>query len=377
VLLSAFLGLISSLWFAAARARAPHRESSESGEVPAGRLQPLAIPLLGSGGLGGVAPMLALAALWVLIEWSRTWLFTGFPWLTLATSQWQRPLMLGLAPMTGAWGVSFVIILVNVGLVAHLERLRIPRDSRRGWFSPEMLVALVALLASSFGLAGGYFGQKREPWARVGIVQPYIPQEQKWDDAFARTVVRTLEQETARVATLEPDFLLWPEAATPWVLTEGGDMRDWLSRIARDSRVPMLTGVVALDRAGDVEEWFNAAVVIDPEHGVQPERYVKRHLVPFGEYVPLRPILGWLEKFVPIGGDFVRGTAAAPVAISTPRGPRAAGVLICYEDVFPNLARSSTRAGADVLVNVTNNARKTPQGCRRCRSLHPEGFPTQ
>ncbi|HUG10963.1 MAG TPA: apolipoprotein N-acyltransferase, partial [Opitutaceae bacterium] len=104
------------------------------------------------------------------------------------------------------------------------------------------------------------------------------------------------------------------------------------------------------------EKWFNAAVVIDPENGVQAERYVKRHLVPFGEYVPIRPVFGWLEKFVPIGGDFVRGTSPAPLTISTGKGPRSAGILICYEDVFPNLARSATRAGAEVLVNVTNNA---------------------
>jgi apolipoprotein N-acyltransferase len=219
-----------------------------------------------------------------------------------------------------------------------------------------MAVALVVLLACSSGLGRDFLGQKREPWARVGIVQPYIPQEQKWDEAVARDVVRILESETAKVAALEPDFLLWPEAATPWVLTERGDLRNWLGRIARDSRVPLLAGVVALDRTGDDELWFNSAVVVDPENGVQPERYVKRHLVPFGEFVPIRPVFGWLEKFVPIGGDFVRGTSAAPLTVSTSKGPREAGVLICYEDVFPKLARTATRAGAEVLVNLTNNA---------------------
>jgi apolipoprotein N-acyltransferase len=355
-LLAAFLGLISTTWFAAARAIAPTLPQSREIEDAPGHLKPLGLPALGPGGVTGLASMLGLAALWVLIEWVRTWLFTGFPWLTLAASQWQRPLMLGLAPITGAWGVSFVIILVNLGLASHLERLRLPREKRRGRFSLEMAVALVVLLACSFGLGRDFLGQKREPWARVGIVQPYIPQEQKWDEAVARDVVRILESETAKVAALEPDFLLWPEAATPWVLTERGDLRNWLGRIARDSRVPLLAGVVALDRTGDDEQWFNSAVVIDPENGVQPERYVKRHLVPFGEFVPIRPVFGWLEKFVPIGGDFVRGTSVAPLTVSTSKGPREAGVLICYEDVFPNLARTATRAGAEVLVNVTNNA---------------------
>ena len=354
-LLAAFLGLISASWFAVARLVAPGGPTLAAEEP--GRLKPLGIPMLGSGGLGGVSLMLGLAACWVLLEWLRTWLFTGFPWLTLAASQWQRPIMLGIAPFTGAWGVSFLLILVNLGIAAHVERLRTPRELRRGWFSPELLIAIVAMLAGSFGLAGDFLNQKREPWARVGIVQPYIPQAVKWDESLARDIVRTLEQETAKVAALEPDFLLWPEAATPWVLTDSGDMRDWLERIARDSRVPLLAGVVALDRgAVDQEEWFNAAIVMDPENGLQTERYAKRHLVPWGEYIPQRAVFGWLEKFVPIGGDFVRGTSAEPLTVSTRSGPREAGVLICYEDVFPDLSRASTRAGAEVLVNVTNNA---------------------
>lgn len=355
-LLSAFLALISTAWFAVARAIAPAQQPQATDEEVPGNLKPLGFPVLGAGGLGGIAMMLGLASVWVLLEWVRSWIFTGFPWLTLATTQWQRPLMLGLAPITGAWGVSFLLVLVNVGLVAHFERHRISRDLRRGWFSPELLVAIVALLAGSFGLGGDFLGQKRELWARVGIVQPYIPQNLKWDESQALSVVRTLEQETAKVAALQPDFLLWPEAATPWALTEKGDLRGWLARISRDSRVPLLAGVVVVDGSGPDEEWFNAAIVVDPENGVQPARYAKRHLVPFGEYIPLRPVFGWLEKFVPIGGDFTRGTSAAPLTISTHSGPRNVGVLICYEDVFPNLARADTLADAEVLVNVTNNA---------------------
>ena len=357
VLLASFLGLISSLWFAAARAIAPKTGEVPTEETSPGNLKSLGIPVLGSGGFGGVATMFGLAGLWVLLEWLRSWIFTGFPWLPLAASQWQRPIMLGLAPITGAWGVSFVLILVNIGLVSHFERLRIPREEGRGWFSIEIVVAMLALMLGSFALARDFLAQKRQPWARVGIVQPYIPQNLKWDESQARNVVLILERETAKVAALQPDFLLWPEAATPWVLTDKGDVRMWLERIARDSRVPLLAGVVALDKGPvDQEEWFNAAVVVDPENGVQKERYAKRHLVPWGEYIPLRSVFGWLDKFVPIGGDFQKGKSAAPLTISTNNGPRNVGLLICYEDVFPDLARADTLAGAEVLVNITNNA---------------------
>jgi apolipoprotein N-acyltransferase len=101
--------------------------------------------------------------------------------------------------------------------------------------------------------------------------------------------------------------------------------------------------------------WSNGVVLIDPVKGLQPAAYVKRKLVPFGEYVPLRPVLGWIEKFAPIGGDFTPGATASPIPVTISRVTVPVGPLVCYEDIFPRLARESVLAGAELLAVQTNN----------------------
>lgn len=339
-LLAAFLGGFTALWFLAARWALPRVAAAPAWTR--------------------VATMLGLAGLWVVGEWVRGWLFTGFPWLPLAASQWRRPLMLALCPYTGAYGVSFLLILMNLGVTAWASRMATaPYTERRRWFTPEFTVALVALLGGTFGLSGDFLHQhgRRESWLSVGIVQPYIPQTLKWDPAAARDNLRILEAETAKVGAAQPDLVLWPESAVPYILKVQPELQGWFEAQAKRAGAPLLSGVVVMEDANlPTERWFNAAAAIDPERGLQPEYYAKRHLVPWGEYVPLHALFGWLKKFVPIGDDFQRGTSARPLLLSTRSRPVAAGVLICYEDVFPGLARANAAAGAEVLVNLTNNA---------------------
>ncbi len=338
VLLAVFLGALTTLWFLAARWALPRAAA----RTAAAR----------------VVAMLGLAALWVVGEWVRGWLFTGFPWLTLAASQWRRPLMLALCPYTGAHGVSFLLILMNLGFTAWLVRMSTVRhDARRRWFTVEFSVAFAALLAGTLGMAGDLLHQRRKEWVRVGIVQPYIPQSLKWDVMAANEILDVLERETAKVAVLRPDLFLWPEAAGPYSLKQVPELQLWFEGNARRVGSPIVAGVVVVeDTRRPTERWFNAAIVVDAERGLQADYYAKRHLVPFGEYVPLRPVFGWLRKFVPIGDDFQRGATAAPLTISTEHQSVTAGVLLCYEDVFADLSRESVRAGAEVLVNLTNNA---------------------
>jgi apolipoprotein N-acyltransferase len=124
------------------------------------------------------------------------------------------------------------------------------------------------------------------------------------------------------------------------------------------TKAPMLVGADAIERpASGRETYYNAAFVIDPQVGLQTAYYAKRKLVQFGEYVPLRPIFGWIGKFVPVGDDdFTPGTDSAPLVVPMERGAASFGVLICYEDLFPALARSEVRSGADALAVVTNDA---------------------
>lgn len=320
-----------------------------------------------------VLAVLGLAAAWVVIEWTRTWFLSGFPWLTLSATQWERLSVLQPAAYTGAWGVSFVLIAVNVAFAAYAWKLLrglwagdtpAPETAGGRTRCPEFIAAMVLLLGCLLLTARDTFNRARfhRFWASVGIVQPAIPQTVKWDPAEARGILETLEAETRKIAASEPDLLLWPEATTPLAVKGDAGMQAWTERLARRAGRPLLLGSVAHEGTGEEgARWWNGVFMATPEGGLAEEFYAKRHLVPFGEYVPLRPVLGWLEKVVPVGGDFAEGEGPGLITLPLGKGwaeredASRVGALICYEDIFPSLARESVRAGAEVLIVQTNN----------------------
>ncbi|HVU23205.1 MAG TPA: apolipoprotein N-acyltransferase [Opitutus sp.] len=338
-LLGPFVGAWVSLWFLAAWWALPRMRTRAT--------------------LTRLVAMLALAGAWVLVEWTRTWVLGGFPWLPLAASQWERTSILQIAAYTGQGGVSFVLVAVNLGFATVAHSLFVERQGGWNFRRPEFLLALFLLMACVSVQVQDMGGRAHYtvPLARVAFVQPDIPQTVKWDESQGPAILQVLQKTTLDAAALHPDLILWPEASTPWAVKGDNTVRDFVTYLAERAKTPMLIGSIAVEhpQAPD-EQWFNAAFVVDPTTGVQAEYYAKRHLVPFGEYIPLRPLLGWLSKFVPIGGDFIPGNAASPLIVSLHRTPLAAGPLICYEDIFPDLARESVLAGADFLAVVTNNA---------------------
>lgn len=315
--------------------------------------------MLGRSALTRLVGMLSLAAAWVLIEWTRSWVFGGFPWLPLAASQWERSSILQIAAYTGAGGISFVLVGMNIGFATMAHSLCIERQGGLNFRRPEFLLALFMLMGCVSVHIQETFNRRgfSVPLARVAFVQPYIPQEVKWDAAKGPAILDVLEKTTLTAAASRPDLILWPEASTPWAVIGEPTAHEFVESLARRARAPLLLGTIAVENGGTPnEKWFNAAAVADPVAGVQNSFYAKRHLVPFGEYVPLRPVFGWLSKFVPIGDDFTAGVDSSPLVISLRGNSLTAGPLICYEDIFSDLARSSVRAGSDFLAVVTNNA---------------------
>jgi apolipoprotein N-acyltransferase len=321
---------------------------------------------------------LGLAGLWVVIEWSRTWLLGGFPWLPLAASQWQRPAVLQIAAYTGAEGISFVLMVMNVGFAAYAHRLffegregaagregdatvfqdgfsLLRKRSQEFWLAVFLLLAcLCVFLVQVQPFERAAFSQ---PLARVAFVQPYIPQSVKWDPAKAPEILSTLRSLTLSAGDTRPDLILWPEASTPFEVKGDPNMQSFVQSLSTRARAPILLGSISTETKGNREIAYNGAFVVTPDLGLQHNYYAKRHLVPFGEYVPLGPLLGWISKFVPIGPDgFTPGDDASPLLVSLPVGSTAFGVLICFEDIYPRLARESVRSGSDVLFVPTNDA---------------------
>ncbi|MGZ0656476.1 apolipoprotein N-acyltransferase [Coraliomargarita sp. W4R72] len=296
-----------------------------------------------------------LAGAWVVLEWSRTWLLWGFPWAPLSLSQWERPVVLQIAAWSGAYGVSFLLIFFNL-CAAQTLRHRLVRRERKmwtGWFSPDLYLGMAGLGFCIFV----FFSALPQPDSgklmfTAAVVQPYIAPELKWDSERELENLEILEHQTRFVASLESDLILWPEAATPWPVIGYPDMAKRVERLGEEIGKPILMGNLAWDRETDL--WYNGTFLFVPGEGVLSDFYVKRELVPFGEYVP-KPF-GFIKKVVPIGGSFVPGDSAGLIDLTLNESTYRVGSLVCYEDVFPGLARSSARAGADVFFVATNNA---------------------
>jgi len=315
--------------------------------------------LIGQPTVNRLVAMCGLGGLWVVIEWTRTWFLSGFPWLPLAASQWQRPSILQIAAYTGSWGVSFVLVAANIGFAAYAHRLF--RENVTGFNkrSQEFFLAIFLLLGCLCVHFQDAFGRAHywEPLGRVAFVQPYIPQAVKWDETKAPAIAQVLRDTTLQAAATRPDLILWPEASTPWAIHGDPSVQRFVESLAHEAHAPLLLGSVAVENARTPQEkWYNGAFVVSPDFGLQHDYYAKRHLVPFGEYVPLRPIFGWMSKFVPIGDDFSAGDDSSPLVVNVHKQSVVFGPLICYEDVFPDLARYSVREGSNVLVVATNDA---------------------
>lgn len=307
-----------------------------------------------------------LASGWVILEWMRHWVLTGWPWLTLATSQAYHPARLQILPWTGWAGLSWLLIAGNLALASWIDQFRkIRREGGRpSWSSLCPLeTAVVAVLLASIYIYG-YRSLASEPaegivGVKIGLIQPYIPQSQKWDRDAAWENLRVLEELSTAARAAGAQLLVWPEAATPWPVLGEPAMADWVGKRVRQWDVPLLLGSLAVEGKNDDPNaaWFNGVFVATPEEGVRlAAYYAKRRLVPFGEYVPWSEWLPFLEKIVPIEGAI--GVGREPRLLSVNIGSTAwqAGPMICSEDLFADLARDSAQAGADFFLVVVNNA---------------------
>jgi apolipoprotein N-acyltransferase len=319
--------------------------------------------------------VLGLAGAWVLLEWVRSWLFTGFPWLPLAASQWDQQLVLQMVAVTGAWGLSFVLVLFNLGLTFYVPQFL--RTSRQVWykrFCAEFYLGLAGLF-TAIGLGVGELSKAPdEVMFRAALVQPYITPPERWDvggrealltrfDYWLRQPTAFLEElrasggeERPWFEELTPEVVFWPEASTPFPAPGSPFMEAWLEELVRETGVPVVMGnlVKVAGAEGEAAKFYNAVIAIDPERGIDPHFVAKRKLVPFGEEVPAW--LPFIDKLVPVEASFERGTGHPVLPLRLGGRSWRIGPLVCYEDLFPALTREATRAGVDLFLVVTNDA---------------------
>ena len=291
------------------------------------------------------------AASWVALEWVRGWLLSGFGWNKLGLAMHADLPLIQIAEFTGVGGVSFLLVMCNAILLITVLRVRaeIGRIRLRPHFDFAITAGLV-VLAFGFGMRVLIRAQQMPPAAvslAVAAVQPNISQRDKMDADQWQEIFERMMFLSDLAATASPDLLLWPEAAVPG----GMDDRDTLEFMAdRAALVPaMLVGTDA--KRGVAGEDFNSAAFMQAGQE-NPQFYDKRQLVPFGEYLPLRPLLGSiLGGLVP--GDFKPGKSPGVFSLAKP--PLKLAPLICFEDTRGDITREQVQLGAHLLVNLTND----------------------
>jgi apolipoprotein N-acyltransferase len=283
------------------------------------------------------------ASAWVALEYLRTHLFSGFPWAILGESQWRWLPLLQIASVTSVYGISFLLVLINVSF-AHLLKTRTPGSKKSLGFSVGLL-----LLSIAFGALRIRAHTAEPPVTpqKVVLLQGNIDQYQKWDQRYIREIQATYERLVREAMRQKPALIVWPETSIPGYLLQDAELSAWLTALVQKTRTYHLVG--APSRAQD-DKAFNTAYSLDPDGRVMGE-YAKHHLVPFGEIVPWSHWLGkWVRVLNELGG-FAAGTEP-PVVLS---GIGAIGVNICYEAIFPNLVRQGPVVGAEILANITND----------------------
>jgi len=290
-------------------------------------------------------------ALWVALEWARGWFFIGFPWAILGTSQYRYLDLVQVAEVTGVYGISALIVFFNA-VVAAVLQARGP-GVRRLVLPLLVLTVLVAGLPAAGRWRRSVLAATRPAGTlKVAVAQGNVDQAHKWDPAYQGETLRRYRELTDAAAAADADLVVWPETATPFFFQEPSALRGQVIDAARENGVYLLFGAPAFrqDARGTLRE-RNRAYLLAPDGRVLG-RYDKMKLVPFGEYVPYQSVLFFVSQVVEAVGAMEAGSDATVFALPQARF----GTLVCYEGIFPPVARTMVARGADFLVNVTNDA---------------------
>jgi apolipoprotein N-acyltransferase len=365
---------------------------------------------------------LLVASGWVALEFIRSNFLTGFGWALLGYSQSSFLPAIQIADITGAYGVSFLVVFVNAAIYEFLfeSSPRVPltpgplptweRERVRGlYFTTTRLMQnrLINFICSFLLVTGifiyGFYKLNKEiassPFAslraprndgcvpiKISLIQGNIPQPLKWDASYKEDIIKKYFRLTLAAGKDDPDLIIWPESSFPADFQAEPELAGQLFELARQTNVYLLVGAnrFVWSRPGyEYEKVYNSAFLITPDGAIK-QYYDKLHLVPFGEYMPRvpNPLLKILPEKINMVGDFSAGekytvfglrlplTQSSFASLRTSFSPQGRGikgegvrndtaatfsVLICFEDVFPELSREFVRKGANFLVNITND----------------------
>ena len=297
-----------------------------------------------------VAPLL-----WTTLEFLRSYVLSGFPWSSLGYSQYTFLPVIQIADITGVYGVSFLIVAVNAAIVdvlmfkrRYVER---PLASLLPTVSGFAALAIVVIFTFSYGVYR--LNQERSgSLIKAAVIQGNVEQDKKWDPSYQQAVINDYKDLSFAAASEMPELIVWPETAVPFYFRTDKELTAYMLSFQRQLNAYLLFGSVMVKEGSKPSRtrYTNSAVLLD-KNGSMTYIYDKIHLVPFGEFMPLRRLLSFVDLTGAIG-DFAPGDSYTKAV--TPFG--SFGTLICYEVIFPGLVRKFYTSGGDFIVTITNDA---------------------
>ena len=303
----------------------------------------------------GVQLVIASASCWILLEAIRGWFLSGFPWGAMAYSLAPVPVFIQSADIWSVYGVGFLVLFFNLSI---FEVVRMFKKASESGVIPRGFLPLAAIFGLVLGFNSVYgFLKINTPYKtdmQVAAVQAAIDQNKKWAPEVTKFTVDRYINLTREAKERYPGLRLavWPETAMPFYFQEDSAIKEQVLKFASYSNLYILLGSPSyvFSKGGEIN-YLNSAYVIGP-NGTVLGRYHKTHLVPFGEYMPWGALTSWAKRFLPTAGDFVAGEALESIKA----GPFRIGTMICFESIFPQIARKEVAKGANLLAVITNDA---------------------
>lgn len=286
-------------------------------------------------------------AAWVAVDWLRGQTAFWFPWTHLGYTQAAHLPLVQIAALTGVYGVTALVVFANA-VMAEAATCGDRRMAVR-WVAVGVVVVLVA---GAFGALRLRFTTPAPRKLRVALVDGGIGERDKWQPDYADVTLRRYLRLTTAAAAERPELVVWPETALPFFFEDPGPRRERVLAVARRLGIPLVVGAPAADVGPGPGLRQRNRVHLLGSDGAALAYYDKRVLVPFGEYVPTRWLAARVPPVAPAAAPIEPGAGSATLSLPALR----VGVLVCYENVFPWLARRAVADGAAVLVNPSNDA---------------------
>jgi len=310
------------------------------------------------------AYMLLVTALWIASEYTRINIFTGFPWNPLGASQYANISFIQHASWGGVYALSGLLVMANAAIAVTLLRY-MQKQTRLGRKPHPELMLSMAMIVIAFVTGGEILrgvkvsGQE----VRIALIQPSIAQYDKWTPEKVDSIYDQLRELTySSVIWTKPDLVVWPETALPDELMyseRSYELVDGLSRLG----APLLVGTMDAEYIADQRPIFYNSTYLFDTNGIAVQKYDKRHLVLFGEYVPLHEHVRFITAMTPLAESFTPGQTST--VFQLPGREIYFSSLICFEDALAYLGRASVKNGARLLINQTNDGWFDPSGASK------------